>query len=107
MNKGMGSNEDWRANDEQKRRGEYLLAGHTPETQLAVLTRDVEYLIERVRDAEDRNKELEKRQDSLEKALGNLIIRGSTLFALVVALGVFLGWLASFMNNAKNLISGH
>ncbi len=52
--------DDRRLVEESARRGDYLVAGHTPETQIALLTRDVEHLIERVRDAEDRVRELEK-----------------------------------------------
>ena len=95
---------DQRDEDEQVRRDKYLASGYNDKTQLALLTRDLEYLISRVRTAEDTVNELRRRQDALEKSFNNLITRGSTLFALVVAAGVFLGWLASFISNARSAI---
>ena len=100
------THDERRAIEEQTRRGEYLVAGHTPETQLALITRDMEHLIERVRDLEDENEKMMTRQDALEKSFNNLIVRGTTLFALVVAGGVFIGWLASLAKDAKSLL-GH
>jgi len=97
------TNDDRREVEEQARRGAYL-AGHTPETQLALITRDMEHLIKKVHKTEDENEKLRQRQDALEKAFNNLIVRGTTAFALVVAVGVFLGWLASFIKDARNLI---
>jgi hypothetical protein len=98
------TSDDRREVEEQARRGAYLVAGHTPETQLALITRDMEHLIKKVHKAEDENEKLRQRQDALEKAFDNLIVRGTTAFALVVAAGVFLGWLASFIKDARNLI---
>lgn len=58
--------DDRREAEESARRGDYLVAGHTPETQIALLTRDVEHLIARVRDCEERIKELEKAKPAPE-----------------------------------------
>lgn len=58
--------DDRREVEESTRRGDYLVAGHTPETQIALLTRDVEHLITRVREGEERLKELEKSKPAPE-----------------------------------------
>lgn len=60
------SRDERRAVEEQARRGDYLAAGRTPEMQLALLTRDMEHLIERVREGEERIRELEKEKPAPE-----------------------------------------
>lgn len=52
--------------EEQARRGDYLVAGHSADTHIALLTRDVEHLIERVRQGEERIRELEKAKPAPE-----------------------------------------
>jgi hypothetical protein len=104
----VANNQDERRAVEEARRGDYLVGGHTPETQLALLTRDIEHLIDRVREGEDRIRELEKakpspeivemleayrRQQWITKRVGMFLLAGPAMVAIWQAATRLVEWI--------------
>jgi len=98
--------------------------GYNTETTIALLGREVIYLTRTVRG--DRRKlarleqtidelkskkadktamdELSHAQQETSRQYNNLIVRGTTIFGVLLAIGGFFGWVISVINNAKGAL---